>query len=143
MTPAFFLHALDANTGEPIEGFGGSVPIEGFPETGTVDLTGSKNSAVRFIVLHQGIIAVVGIHGVAGALATIVLEHVVLDQRRLGTTDYHSVLSRPLDDVVPDDDIEVGGPVSIVLETAETRLLCVHPAVQTQLRWPWCLRCKS
>ena len=38
VTPAFFLHALDADTGQPIEGFGGSVPIEGFPETGTVDL---------------------------------------------------------------------------------------------------------
>ena len=38
ITPAFFLHALDAETGQPIEGFGGSVPIEGFPETGTVDL---------------------------------------------------------------------------------------------------------
>jgi quinoprotein glucose dehydrogenase len=41
VTPAFFLHALDANTGEPIEGFGGSIPIEGFPETGTVDLLAS------------------------------------------------------------------------------------------------------
>ena len=38
VTPAFFLHALDAHTGEPIGGFGGSVPIEGFPPTGTVDL---------------------------------------------------------------------------------------------------------
>ncbi|MEE8061997.1 MAG: hypothetical protein V3T16_09205, partial [Gemmatimonadales bacterium] len=38
VTPAFFLHALDAETGQPVEGFGGSVPIEGFPETGTVDL---------------------------------------------------------------------------------------------------------
>ncbi len=38
VTPAFFLHALDAHTGEPIEGFGGSVPIDGFPATGTVDL---------------------------------------------------------------------------------------------------------
>jgi quinoprotein glucose dehydrogenase len=38
VTPAFFLHALDAETGQPIEAFGGSVPIEGFPETGTVDL---------------------------------------------------------------------------------------------------------
>jgi quinoprotein glucose dehydrogenase len=38
VTPAFFLHALDAHTGQPVEGFGGSVPIEGFPETGTVDL---------------------------------------------------------------------------------------------------------
>ncbi len=38
VTPAFFLHALDAKTGEPIEGFGGQMPIDGFPETGTVDM---------------------------------------------------------------------------------------------------------
>jgi quinoprotein glucose dehydrogenase len=38
VTPAFFLHALDAHTGQPIEGFGGAVPVEGFPKTGTVDL---------------------------------------------------------------------------------------------------------
>ncbi len=38
VTPAFFLHALDAHTGEPIEGFGTGIPIEGFPETGSVDL---------------------------------------------------------------------------------------------------------
>jgi quinoprotein glucose dehydrogenase len=38
VTPAFFLHALDAHTGQPIEGFGGAVPLEGFPKTGTVDL---------------------------------------------------------------------------------------------------------
>ena len=38
ITPAFFLHALDAETGQPLEGFGGSIPIPGFPETGTVDL---------------------------------------------------------------------------------------------------------
>ena len=38
VTPGFFLHALDAKTGEPIEGFGGQVPIDGFPETGTVDM---------------------------------------------------------------------------------------------------------
>jgi quinoprotein glucose dehydrogenase len=38
VTPAFFLHALDAKTGRPLEGFGGPIPIEGFPETGTVDM---------------------------------------------------------------------------------------------------------
>ncbi len=38
VSPAFFLHALWANTGEHVEGFGGSVPVEGFPETGVVDL---------------------------------------------------------------------------------------------------------
>jgi len=38
VTPGFFLHALDAKTGEPLEGFGGQIPIDGFPETGTVDM---------------------------------------------------------------------------------------------------------
>jgi glucose dehydrogenase len=37
-TPAFFLHALDAETGQPLEGWGTGVPIEGFPTTGSVDL---------------------------------------------------------------------------------------------------------
>ena len=37
-SPAFFLHALDAKTGRHIEGFGQLVPIEGFPETGVVDM---------------------------------------------------------------------------------------------------------
>jgi glucose dehydrogenase len=37
-TPGFFLHALDVETGRPLEGWGGAVPIEGFPKTGSVDL---------------------------------------------------------------------------------------------------------
>ncbi|MDE0083783.1 MAG: PQQ-binding-like beta-propeller repeat protein [Gammaproteobacteria bacterium] len=37
-TPAFFLHALDAETGRHIEGWGSAVPLPGFPETGVVDL---------------------------------------------------------------------------------------------------------
>jgi quinoprotein glucose dehydrogenase len=37
-TPGFFLHALDAKTGEPLGNWGGAVPIEGFPKTGSVDL---------------------------------------------------------------------------------------------------------
>jgi quinoprotein glucose dehydrogenase len=37
-TPAFFLHALDAETGKPLENWGTGIPIEGFPATGTVDL---------------------------------------------------------------------------------------------------------
>ena len=38
ISPAFFLHAFDALTGEHLEGFGGQVPIPGFPRTGVVDL---------------------------------------------------------------------------------------------------------
>ena len=38
ISPAFFLTALDADTGIPIEGFGGQIPVDGFPKTGVVDL---------------------------------------------------------------------------------------------------------
>jgi quinoprotein glucose dehydrogenase len=37
-TPGFFLFALDAETGQPVEGWGRPVAIEGFPQTGVVDL---------------------------------------------------------------------------------------------------------
>ncbi len=37
-TPGFFLHALDAETGRPLEGWGTGVPIPGFPSTGSVDM---------------------------------------------------------------------------------------------------------
>jgi quinoprotein glucose dehydrogenase len=38
VSPGFFLTALDAETGEPLDGFGNPVPVEGFPETGVVDM---------------------------------------------------------------------------------------------------------
>jgi glucose dehydrogenase len=38
VTPGFFLHALDAKTGQPLEGFGGQIPVDGFPDTGVVDM---------------------------------------------------------------------------------------------------------
>ncbi len=38
VSPAFFLTALDAKTGAPLEGFGRKVEIDGFPATGVVDL---------------------------------------------------------------------------------------------------------
>ncbi len=38
VSPAFFLTALDAKTGAPLEGFGRKVAIDGFPATGVVDL---------------------------------------------------------------------------------------------------------
>ena len=59
VTPAFFLHALDAETGEPIEGFGGSVDIEGFPKTGTVDLLddlGHEHDDYMGVPLEKGYI---------------------------------------------------------------------------------------
>jgi quinoprotein glucose dehydrogenase len=37
-TPAFFLHALDADTGQPLQNWGEAVPIDGFPASGSVDL---------------------------------------------------------------------------------------------------------
>ena len=37
-SPGFFLHALDADTGEPLENWGRPVPLEGFKPSGTVDL---------------------------------------------------------------------------------------------------------
>lgn len=38
VSPGFFLTALDADTGLPLEDFGKPVPIKGFPKTGVVDL---------------------------------------------------------------------------------------------------------
>ena len=37
-TPGFFLHALDAETGRPLEDWGEAVAVPGFPKSGTVDL---------------------------------------------------------------------------------------------------------
>ena len=37
-SPGFFLHALDAKTGHPLENWGKPVPVDGFPKTGVVDL---------------------------------------------------------------------------------------------------------
>ncbi len=37
-TPAFFLWALDAETGEPLEGWGTGVPLDEFPDNSGVDL---------------------------------------------------------------------------------------------------------
>jgi quinoprotein glucose dehydrogenase len=37
-SPGFFLHALDAKTGRPLDDFGSPVPLEGFAQTGVVDL---------------------------------------------------------------------------------------------------------
>jgi glucose dehydrogenase len=37
-SPAFFLHALDAETGRPLENWGKPVPLEGFPQSGSVDM---------------------------------------------------------------------------------------------------------
>jgi quinoprotein glucose dehydrogenase len=38
VTAAFFLHALDADTGKPLPGFGSGIPLDGFPATGSVDM---------------------------------------------------------------------------------------------------------
>ena len=59
VTPSFFLHALDAETGEPVEGFGSGIPIDGFPKTGTVDLLadlGHEYDVAEGIPLEKGYI---------------------------------------------------------------------------------------
>jgi len=38
ISPAFFLHALDAETGRHIEGWGTHVDLPGFPESGVIDM---------------------------------------------------------------------------------------------------------
>lgn len=38
VTPAFFVHVLDAKTGQPVENWGSGVPIQGFPKGGSIDL---------------------------------------------------------------------------------------------------------
>ncbi|WP_420448978.1 PQQ-binding-like beta-propeller repeat protein [Candidatus Palauibacter sp.] len=38
ISPGFFLYALDAVTGQPLENWGEAVPLPGFPSSGTVDL---------------------------------------------------------------------------------------------------------
>ena len=58
-SPAFFLTALDAETGRPLEGFGKKVPIDGFPETGVVDLLadlGHEYDPYEGIALETGYI---------------------------------------------------------------------------------------
>ena len=37
-SPGYFLHALDAKTGRPLENWGKPVPVEGFSQTGIVDM---------------------------------------------------------------------------------------------------------
>ena len=37
-SPGFFLHALDAKTGEHLENWGAHVPIRGFPRSGVIDM---------------------------------------------------------------------------------------------------------
>ncbi|MDH3272198.1 MAG: PQQ-binding-like beta-propeller repeat protein [Gemmatimonadota bacterium] len=60
ISPAFFLHALDAHTGEHIEGFGGAVDIEGFPDTGVVDLLGPDGLGYDYEDAAEGIPLEVG-----------------------------------------------------------------------------------
>jgi glucose dehydrogenase len=59
ISPAFFLTALDAETGRPLEGFGNPVPIDGFPQTGVVDLLadlGHEYDPYNGIPLEKGYI---------------------------------------------------------------------------------------
>lgn len=59
VSPAFFLTALDMETCSPLEGFGGQIPVDGFPATGVVDLLadlGHPYDAYNGIPLETGYI---------------------------------------------------------------------------------------
>ncbi|MGI9249762.1 MAG: PQQ-binding-like beta-propeller repeat protein [Pseudohongiellaceae bacterium] len=59
ITPGFFLVALDAETGIPLPNFGEPVPIDGFPQSGVVDLLGDLGhpyDAYEGIPLERGYI---------------------------------------------------------------------------------------
>ena len=58
-SPAFFLTALDAETGRPLENWGTPVPLDGFPQTGVVDMLkdfGYEYDAYEGIPLETGYI---------------------------------------------------------------------------------------
>ena len=58
-SPAFFLTALDAETGRPLENWGTPVPLDGFPKTGVVDMLkdfGYEYDAYEGIPLETGYI---------------------------------------------------------------------------------------
>jgi glucose dehydrogenase len=55
ISPAFFLHALDAHTGEHLEDWGGAIDIPGFPETGVIDLLGPNGLGYEYQNAADGI----------------------------------------------------------------------------------------
>lgn len=55
ISPGFFLTALDAKTGQPLENFGEPVPIEGFPKTGVIDLVKHLDLDLEDYDPYQGI----------------------------------------------------------------------------------------
>jgi len=58
-SPAFFLTALDAKTGRPLENWGEEVPIEGFPKSGVVDMVadlGHEYDPYHGVPLEKGYI---------------------------------------------------------------------------------------
>jgi len=58
-SPAFFLTALDAKTGRPLENWGEEIPVEGFPKSGVVDMVadlGHEYDPYHGIPLEKGYI---------------------------------------------------------------------------------------
>jgi glucose dehydrogenase len=51
-SPAYFLHALDAETGQPLRGFGKPIAVPGFGEYGTVDMLAYQETAQPFDPYH-------------------------------------------------------------------------------------------
>jgi glucose dehydrogenase len=73
VTPAFFLHALDAETGRPLEGFGRPVPVAGFSPHGTVDMLADLGHQYD---PYEGILETVG--GITTSSPPIVVDDVII-----------------------------------------------------------------
>ena len=89
ISPAFFLTALDAETGAPLEGFGRQVPVDGFPTTGVVDLLadlGHPYDPYEGIPLETGLVKTL-LH-----IRENYVMRLILDIQREGTAQQHGLL---------------------------------------------------
>lgn len=94
VTPAFFLHALDAETGLPLETFGGPVPIDGFGDHGTVDLLADLGHPYD---VEEGIDPEVG--AITNSSPPIVVDGVVV----VGNSAHPGISQQPRIENVPGD----------------------------------------
>jgi glucose dehydrogenase len=94
VTPGFFLHALDAVTGRPLEGFGKPIPIPGFGSHGAVDMLADLG---RPFDPYQGLDPSVG--SITTSSPPIVVNGVVI----VGNSGHPGISGQPRIENVPGD----------------------------------------